>query len=46
VRELELLSERAGLDVDGVYGVAPGRYGTAPPTIEHPELLLLARRRR
>jgi SAM-dependent methyltransferase len=46
VRELEMLSERAGLDVDGVYGVAPGRYGTAPPTIEHPELLLLARRRR
>jgi SAM-dependent methyltransferase len=44
-RELELLAERAGLDVEGVYGVAPGRYGTAPPTIEHPELLLLARRR-
>jgi cyclopropane fatty-acyl-phospholipid synthase-like methyltransferase len=44
VRELELLAERAGLDVVGVHGVAPGRYRTAPPTIEDPELLLLARR--
>jgi SAM-dependent methyltransferase len=44
-RELELLARRARLDVDGVYGVTPGRYGTAPPTLEHPELLLLARRR-
>jgi SAM-dependent methyltransferase len=44
-RELELLARRAHLDVDGVYGVTPGRYGTAPPTLEHPELLLLARRR-
>lgn len=45
-RELELLAERAGLDVDGVHGVAPGRYATAPPTLDDPELLLLARRRR
>jgi ubiquinone/menaquinone biosynthesis C-methylase UbiE len=44
-RELELLAVRAGLDVDGVHGVAPGRYGTAPPTLDDPELLLLARRR-
>jgi SAM-dependent methyltransferase len=44
-RELELLAGRAHLEVDGVYGVTPGRYGTAPPTLEHPELLLLARRR-
>jgi SAM-dependent methyltransferase len=43
-RELELLAERAGLDVVGVHGVAPGRYGTAPPTLDDPELLLLARR--
>ena len=43
-RELELLARGAGLDVDGVFGVTPGRYGTAPPTLEHPELLLLARR--
>ncbi len=45
-RELELLADRAGLDVDGVHGVAPGRYGTAPPTLDDPELLLLGRRRR
>jgi SAM-dependent methyltransferase len=45
-RELELLAERAGLDVVGVHGVAPGRYGTAPPTLDDPELLLLGRRRR
>lgn len=44
-RELELLARGADLDLDGVYGVTPGRYGTAPPTLEHPELLLLARRR-
>lgn len=44
-RELEVMADRAGLDVDGVHGVAPGRYGTAPPTLDDPELLLLARRR-
>ena len=45
-RELELLAERAGLEVDGVHGVAPGRHGTTPPTLDDPELLLLGRRRR
>jgi SAM-dependent methyltransferase len=44
VRELELLAEHAGLDVVGVHGVTPGRYGTASPTLDDPELLLLARR--
>jgi SAM-dependent methyltransferase len=44
-RELELLAERGGLVVMGVHGVTPGRYGTATPTLDHPELLLLARRR-
>ena len=44
-RELELLAERAGLDIVGVHGVTPGRYGTAPPALDDPELLLLARRR-
>jgi SAM-dependent methyltransferase len=43
-RELELLARRAGLEVVGVHGVTPGRYGTAPPTLDDPELLLLARR--
>ena len=43
-RELELLAVRAGLDVDAVHGVTPGGYAAASPTLEHPELLLLARR--
>jgi SAM-dependent methyltransferase len=43
-RELELLARHAGLDVVGVHGVTPGRYRTAPPTLDAPELLLLARR--
>src|SRR5262245_56772181 len=43
-RELELLARAAGLEVDAVAGVAPGRYGTDAPTLEHPELLLLAHR--
>ncbi len=41
-RELELLARSARLMVDGVFGVQPGRYGRAEPTIEHPELLLIA----
>jgi SAM-dependent methyltransferase len=43
-RELELLANSAGLTVDGVYGVAPGAYGVSGPTLEHPELLLVAQR--
>jgi SAM-dependent methyltransferase len=43
-RELELLALGAGLDVRSVTGVAPGRYGDDAPTVEHPELLLLASR--
>ena len=43
-RELELLAASAGLGVDAVHGVAPGRYGTQRPRLDHPELLLLARR--
>jgi len=44
-RELALMAAGAGLDVSGVHGVAPGRYRAAPPTLDDPELLLLARRR-
>lgn len=44
VRELELLAHGAGLEVASVSGVAPGRYGDGAPTLEHPELLLLASR--
>ncbi|MEZ5169541.1 MAG: methyltransferase domain-containing protein [Acidimicrobiia bacterium] len=43
-RELRLLAERSGLVVDGVHGVTPGRYRNAPPTLDDPELLLLAHR--
>lgn len=45
-RELRMIAERSGLVVDGVHGVAPGRYSAAPPSTETPEHLLLARRPR
>ena len=35
---------RPACDVDAVHGVTPGRYGASPPSIDQPELLLLARR--
>jgi SAM-dependent methyltransferase len=43
-RELDLLARDAGLSVDGIHGVKPGAYARTPPTLDHPELLLLARR--
>jgi SAM-dependent methyltransferase len=42
--ELALMADRAGLAIVGVHGVAPGRYRAAPPTLDDPELLVLARR--
>lgn len=44
-RELRLLADRAGLDVLDIWSVTPGAYAPRPPDIEHPELLLVARRR-
>jgi SAM-dependent methyltransferase len=44
-RELELLASRAGLVDIAVHGVTPGGYGAQIPTLDHHELLLLARRR-
>jgi SAM-dependent methyltransferase len=44
VRELSLLARSAELEVIGIHGVQPGKYAITPPTLEHPELLLLARR--
>ncbi len=44
VRELSLIARASGLAVSGIHGVQPGRYATAEPTLDHPELLLLARR--
>lgn len=43
-RELRLLAERAGLIVDAVHGIHPGRYARAAPSIDTPEHLLLAHR--
>jgi SAM-dependent methyltransferase len=43
-RELRLLAARAGLVVDAVYGVAPGRYARTPASVDVPEHLLLAHR--
>jgi SAM-dependent methyltransferase len=43
-RELRLLARRAGLTVDGVYGVHPGKYARTPPSVDAPEHLLLAHR--
>lgn len=43
-RELRLVARGAGLVVDGVFGVHPGRYTRAAPSVDAPEHLLLARR--
>jgi SAM-dependent methyltransferase len=43
-RELRLLAERAGLRVDAVWSVDPGRYERAAPTVDTAELLVLAHR--
>ena len=44
-RELDLLARSAGLEVEGIHGVTPGAYAAQPPTLDHHELLLVARRR-
>jgi SAM-dependent methyltransferase len=44
-RELRLLLDRHGMSVDRISSVEPGAYGDAAPTVEHPELLVLATRR-
>jgi SAM-dependent methyltransferase len=43
-REVRLLALGAGLVVDGVHGVTPGRYARTAVTLDDPELLLLASR--
>jgi len=45
-RELELLAASADIEVDGVYGVTPGRYRAAPPDLDCTELLLVGQRSR
>jgi SAM-dependent methyltransferase len=43
-RELRLLARLAGLDVVHLWSVTPGDYRVAPPDLDQPELLLVARR--
>jgi len=43
-RELRVLCRMAGLTVDSISSVEPGAYGTATPTVETPEFLVLATR--
>jgi SAM-dependent methyltransferase len=45
-RELRLLLGSVGLAVDRISSVEPGRYGDDPPSVEQPELLVLAHRPR
>jgi SAM-dependent methyltransferase len=41
-RELRLLVERAGLEVDEIWSVEPGRYGRNAPTTDSAELFVLS----
>jgi SAM-dependent methyltransferase len=43
-RELRLLARSAGLHVQHLWSVTPGRYARNPPELDQPELLLIARR--
>lgn len=43
-RELRLLCRSVGLEVESISSVEPGAYGSAAPTTETPELLVIARR--
>ena len=40
-RELTMLARAGGVEVVGLHGVTPGGYGARPPSLDHPELLLL-----
>jgi SAM-dependent methyltransferase len=43
-RELRLLCDAAGLVVERMHAVGPGDYAARPPDLDHPELLVIARR--
>lgn len=43
-RELRLLCAGAGLEVEHLWSTSPGAYARNPPDLDHPELLVLARR--
>jgi SAM-dependent methyltransferase len=44
-RELRYMADHAGLAVDQIWSVTPGAYRPHAPDLDHPEFLLLARRR-
>jgi SAM-dependent methyltransferase len=44
-RELRLLCARSGLEVDHLWAVTPGAYGRNAPDLDHPEFLVVARKR-
>lgn len=44
-KELALLAERNGLEPTGLYGVEPGAYARTGPSVDLPEVMLVARRR-
>lgn len=43
-RELRMIFDRAGLCVDDIWAVTPGKYAAAPPDSDHPEFLVHAHR--
>lgn len=43
-RELRLMARLAGLAVEALWSVTPGRYAPRPPSLLEPEFLLVARR--
>ena len=43
-RELRLLCQTVGLNVEHIWSVTPGAYGAHQPTIDTPEFLVVARR--
>lgn len=44
-RELRLLTRAAGLEPEHIWSVTPGAYAPNPPDLDHPEFLVIARRR-
>lgn len=45
-RELRLLCASVGLEVEHLWSTAPGAYARNPPDLDHPEFLVVGRRRR
>lgn len=41
-RELRLLCERSGMEVEHLWSVTPGAYAANPPDLAHPEFLVIA----